>query len=370
MSKHKFTKGKIYTSLSLSLLLTLSMPVVTRASGETNISNGRSLFYTQVINYSMPLIKSTNLDAEDRTQLDFSLKNKLLTMLGLDVENPLSVVAREFNLIKQGDTQMAVAENTSTPFVINPFKLGENNIIKNAQPENNPTPAPSDPSLVNVKVGDAYNPNIKQTLNAAKPQVFIYHTHTTESFKPSEKDNLDPAKNVCAIGDVIANELEKNYGIATIHDTTIHNVQNYNGAYEKSGATLDKYLKKYGDFKLIIDLHRDAAVEKKPMPVTIRMNDKNTARIEFVVGKANKNYSKNLDVSRKLINISQQLFPGFARVEGGTDNGVYYWRSYFNQQKSSNAVLLEVGNEVNTLDEAKNSGYYIARIIAEYLNKK
>ena len=31
----------------------------------------------------------------------------------------------------------------------------------------------------------------------------------------------------------------------------------YKGAYKKSGAILDKYLKEYGNFKLIIDLHRD-----------------------------------------------------------------------------------------------------------------
>ena len=68
----------------------------------------------------------------------------------------------------------------------------------------------------------------------------------------------DGTKNVTSVGDVIEEELEKNYGIAVIHDKTVNDKGDYYGAYKKSGATLDKYLKEYGDFKLIIDLHRDS----------------------------------------------------------------------------------------------------------------
>ena len=123
---------------------------------------------------------------------------------------------------------------------------------------------------------------MKKTLNNAKPEVLIYHSHTSEAYRTSDKDtsktssSSDQTKNVCAVGDVIAEELEKNYGIAVIHDKTVHDKGDYNGAYKKSGVTLDKYLKEYGNFKLIIDLHRDS-VDKNA--VTTKINGENVAQI-------------------------------------------------------------------------------------------
>ena len=97
--------------------------------------------------------------------------------------------------------------------------------------------------------------------------MLIYHSHTTEAYLASDKDttkntfNADETKNVVAVGDVIAEELENKYGISVIHDKTVNNVPDYNSSYKNSGVILDKYLKKYGDFDLIIDLHRDGVPE-------------------------------------------------------------------------------------------------------------
>jgi stage II sporulation protein P len=180
------------------------------------------------------------------------------------------------------------------------------------------------------------------------------------TFDPYDLDDFED-------GDKL-NVYVNNYKIGVIHDKTVHNAILYNKAYARSGETLDKYLKQYDDFKLIIDLHRDASTDGKA--VTVKLNGTNMARIEFVIGKANKSANKNIAITKDIIGISQNLFPGLVRQTNSNDFGIYYWNSYFNQNKSSNAILLEVGNEINTLDEAKASGTYIARIIAEYLNKK
>lgn len=363
--KNKFTKGKICAALSLFLFL--SMPVNLMATtGDRDFQNSNPL-YINILNFTMPLVKSIAGSTDNNAQLNYSFKDMLLEKLGLDINNPLSVVAREFSLIKIADN--SVVQETKNSIIINPFKLNENNIIKISQPDSagNTGDTTKPPSSA---ASEVYNPNIKKNLDPSKPEVFIYHSHTSESYKPSGQDNFDPTKNVVAVGDIIQNELENNYGIATIHDTTIHNATVYNQAYDRSGETLNKYLSKYKNFKLIIDLHRDASVESNPKPVSVALNNKSLARVEFVIGTANKNYSQNLSVTRKLINISQGLFPGLVRMESPNDNGVYYWHSYFNQNKSSNATLLEIGNEINTLDEAKNTAYYIARIIAEYINGK
>jgi stage II sporulation protein P len=127
---------------------------------------------------------------------------------------------------------------------------------------------------------------------------------------------------------------------------------------------LEGYLKKYGDFKLIIDMHRDAGGSKSA--VTSKLNGKTAAKIMFVMSKGNPRFKQNQTVVNKLLDISQNLFTGF-------DKGIYYYNnkvSHFNAELSSNAVLIEVGSEINTLDEAKESTKYLGRIIGEYINGK
>lgn len=368
MLKNKYTKGNLCTSFALSLFLILSMPIGSKATtGEENFQSSNPL-YINILNFTMPLVKSLVSSTDTNAQLNYSLKEMLLEKAGLDINSPLSVVAREFSLIKIVDNTVAVQESNKS-IIINPFKLNENNIIKINQGDSNDNSGNNlNPGA--TAVSEIYNLSLKKTLDSSKPEVFIYHSHTTESYKPSDQNNSDPTKNVVAVGDIIQNELENNYGIATIHDKTIHTAAVYNEAYARSGETVNKYLSKYKDFKLIIDLHRDASVVSNPKPVSVTLNNKSLARVEFVIGTANKNYQQNLSLTRKLINISQGLFPGLVRMGSPNDNGVYYWHSYFNQNKSANATLLEVGNEINTLDEAKTTGYYIARIIAEYINGK
>ena len=112
---------------------------------------------------------------------------------------------------------------------------------------------------------------------------------------------------MCAVGDVITEELEKKYGIAVIHDKTVHNVGDYNGSYKKSGVTLDKYLKEYGDFDLIIDLHRDGVPNRKN--ATTKINGEDVAKFMFVVTQKNPRYAKQKKLINSMIKISNKLFP-------------------------------------------------------------
>lgn len=366
MFKNKFTKGKIYASLSLSLLLTLSVPAVIKAGTEEAASPEKSVFYIKLINYAMPLVKSTALNDDDMAEYDFSIRDEFLKLLGIDVSNPLSVVGRELSVFNSTGTKQA-SEEGKISFSLNPFKLSESSIIKNQEPSNSPpenTPAPV------VNISQLYDPKLKKTLNASKPEVLIYHTHTTETYSPYGIYDMDENKNIVSVGEVITNDLEKNYGISVIHDKTIHNPKLQLDAYNRSRKTLETYLDKYKDFKLIIDLHRDS-VENRSVMAT-KMNNNNLAKFMFVIGVGNKNKDKNIAVSKKLSSISQSLFPGLIRAGNGADYGLYYHRpgTRFNQDENPNAVLIELGSQVNSLDEAKTTGLYLSRIIAEYINRK
>lgn len=362
--KKKFTKGKVYTSICAAILLTMSLPIVSRAgTGNDNAESAdKSNLYIQLLDYAMPFVQYHNPSEDENSENQYSIKEKLLEFVGLDIKNPLSIVDREFNLITNTNPQLA-QQTIDKPFIINPFRLNENSIIKN--PAETP---PKEVTMPIINTGQVYNPKIKKTLNPAKPEVLIYHSHTTESYAPNAKYTDDASQNMCAVGDVIKNDLEKNYGVSVIHDKTIHNIV-MNKSYTRSAETVDKYLNKYKDFKLIIDLHRDSVSDKSVM--TASMNDSKLARYMFVLGPGNPNKAKNLEIMKKMASISQTIFPGLLRNGNSGETGIYFHKPYnkFNQQKNSHMVLIEVGSQVNTIDEAKTTGVYLSRIIAEYLNQ-
>ena len=109
------------------------------------------------------------------------------------------------------------------------------------------------------------SPDFSFQTSEGQPLVLIYHTHTTESYEPSDRDfydasfqsrTTDPSKSVVAVGDRICAELEK-AGIPYIHDTLLHDYVSYNEAYDSSRTTVKELLAKYPSIKIALDIHRD-----------------------------------------------------------------------------------------------------------------
>jgi stage II sporulation protein P len=349
------------------LLLFCSVLILTSGLKTISKSNLRNnVFYAQIVNYAVPLVKTTTFDEGDMRESQFSIRDAIFQSLGMNIDNPLGVMAREVSYFRAIALSTSNNERPKLAFSFNPFKLEDSAVFRqNIRDFSEPGTGEGsgDPSFPN-KVVSVYDPSLKKELGTGKPEVLIYHTHTSESYSPHGQFNEDPSKNVCAIGKELKNELEKNYGISVLHDTTIHDKPYYLKAYGRSSETLDKHLKQYGDFKLIIDLHRDAASSKSS--VTTKLNGKNTAKIMFVMSKGNPRFKQNQTVVNKLVSISDSLYPGLSR-------GVLFYpnkTNHFNAEKSGNAVLLEVGADINSFDEAMEASKYIARIIGEYINGK
>jgi stage II sporulation protein P len=329
--------------------------------------NPSNLFYIHIINYSMPIVKATSFEEESLSESDGTLARQMIKIMGLDIYDPIKVVGREMAVIKSLNFEKEKADGNDKNIVynLNPFNINDSQIKKNptpdgvTQPTNNEPPANSNNNAANV-----YNPALKKTINRSKPEIFIYNTHTTEAYAPCEDVyTQDLTKTVVSVSDVLSAELENNYGISVVHDKTIHDISR-TGAYGRSIVTLDKYLKQYGNFKMIIDLHRDSVTNKST--TTAVFNNESISKIMFVLAKKSPYYSKNEEGVKKLEDIANRLFPGFSRSTfyKAEANGTY------NQDRQANTFLIEVGAEKNTLQEAQNSAKYIARIIAEYLNGK
>ncbi len=324
-----------------------------------------NILYSEIINYSMPLIKVTNSDDESMVNNTFSIGGSVLTYLGLDLTHPDGILKKEISYFRNDDFSFVSSMDSNFKTSDDGFNLKNKDITKNDDSGNLTNGASNLNSQKNN--GQVYDPTLKKAMNSLKPEILIYHTHTTESYDPYGPDNMNPTENVCAVGDELAKDLQDDYGISVIHDKTIHNATDYDGSYVRSSKTVAKYLQQYGDFKMIIDIHRDSLNDKAPD--TININGENVARFEFVMSVANNPHAdKNMELVKTLVNIANEDFKGLMCNE---NIDIYqHGNNSFNQSMSNNAFLLEVGCDKNSLDEAKGTAKYIARILAQQLNGK
>lgn len=218
------------------------------------------------------------------------------------------------------------------------------------------------------EVAEVFNSSIIYNYPSIKPQVVIYHTHPGEAHGKMGPENRDNSTNVVGIGEELTKQL-RDYGINVIHDTTLHD-SDYNKSYVNSGKTVEKYLSKYGNVDLFLDMHIDSH-NNKPL-VTATMNGKKAAKFMFVFSDNAKNYQNDFHVASSLLHIARGLYPGMLTQRDWGLGEFHYkkGKESFNQLESKSVVLVEVGADCNTLEEGMETPQYLARIIAEYLYDK
>lgn len=334
------------------LLVTIFMVRFVNIAVEKKVRG--NLAYIQLLNLGLPIVNSNYFDKDAYVESNVNLWSIALEAANLNGLNPISLISYQIPYLKSDELINEMDHSTS---VFNSFKLSDGSVAMLNPEELN--------GNASVTASAAYNPNLKKTLNQSKPEVLIYHTHTTESYLPSNRDSTDESLNVVGVGDALANELEQNYGISVIHDKTMHSAS-YEDSYTRSNETVSKYLKKYGDFKLIIDLHRDAVGNSNKSAFALNINNETISKIMFVTAKNSTYYKDNEAMAESLNNIARNLFPGFSKGIHPYNRG----KGAFNQGLSKNSVLIEVGAEGNTAIESKASAKYIGRMIAEKLNGK
>lgn len=210
--------------------------------------------------------------------------------------------------------------------------------------------------------------------NSDSPQVLIYHTHTTEGYMDEDVDYFydsfysrteNSDFNVVAVGNAIAEQLNKQ-GIKTYHDTTIHDTT-YDGSYDRSAQTIAKDLEEYKDIKVVLDIHRDAigTDESKIKPV-FTYNGRKAAQIMILSGCDDgsdwfPNWQNNLNFALKIQNTAESLYPGMTRPMNFD-----YFR--YNEYVCDGSLLIEIGTEANSIDEAVYSGQLLGTVLAQVLS--
>ena len=210
-------------------------------------------------------------------------------------------------------------------------------------------------------------PVISEKVNN-KPIIYIYNTHENEKYSSGKEINIKYS--VKDASNYLKEKLRK-YNIESIVEngsiTDVLNTNNWNYAssYKVSRMYLEKAKKDYSDLKYYVDIHRDSVSKKIS---TISINGKNYARTMFLLGLENTNYKSNQVFMEKLEKWLNINYPGLSRgiyeKKGKGVNGVY------NQDFSSNCILIEVGGEENTYEEVINTMDVIAQMFYEYMKEE
>lgn len=211
------------------------------------------------------------------------------------------------------------------------------------------------------------------------PQILIVHTHATEAYTQSGQDlytesdpyrTTDDAHNVVRVGDEMAAAFAQ-AGLNVLHDRTLHDYPNYNGAYTRSKTTVEEYLAAYPSISVVLDVHRDALVGDDGTVYKV-VADQDTipdcAQVMLVVGTGENSgepsplWQQNLTFAMALERALNEEAPTLARP-------ITLRRSHFNQNLSTGSLLIEVGGHGNTLQEAMTAARTFAQTAAPVIKE-
>lgn len=353
-------------------------------------------FLRKVVHHVLP---ATGIDSESGS-LWGSLKGLYHTSVKqiffVDLRNPYTFIQSQFPAIALYDEELVLANSGVDPepeqeedvFYVDPndgVELGEDTAIP-SEPEADPDDLgeagegiyiPDESDIVDsldqngaLVLGNNVLPE-KLKLDKDQPQILIYHTHGTESYQPASEGNFHTLRkeySVITVGEILTKELESQ-GFNVIHDTTYHDHPSYNGSYSRSLSTAQAILKKHPSIKVIFDVHRDGYDQVETSPNRDNLirnnraviNNEATTRFQVVIGSETPNRSQVETFGKFIKNVSDQRYPGFSKEVLVKPYGK------FNQYLVDHYALLEVGSNANTIDEAKKTAFYLAKVLGESL---
>lgn len=196
------------------------------------------------------------------------------------------------------------------------------------------------------------------------PQILIYHTHSQEAFLDSAPG--ESADTIQGVGEYLASLLRDTYGYNVLHHTGQYDIDSRDDSYSRALTDLERILKENPSIQVVIDLHRDA------MPETTRLvmdlDGRPTARFMFFNGLSrtkktgditylyNENLDGNLAFSFQMQRKAMEYYPGLTRK--------IYLKGYrYNMHLRPRSLLIELGAQNNTVEEAMNACEPLAHLL-------
>lgn len=214
-------------------------------------------------------------------------------------------------------------------------------------------------------------------IDKSKPCVLIFHSHTSEGYEMIERDwyaadrtlrSNDENLNIVRVGTEIADYLTK-LGYTVIHDKTIHD-DIYGDSYPNSRKAVEKHLEENPSIQIVLDIHRDSITldnGTKIKPVNT-IGGKKAAQLMIITGAEEgkvedfPDWEYNLRFALQLQKKCETMFPGLMRP-------VLFSQRKYNMDMTRFSLLVEMGSEANTLEEACYSGRMLAAALASLMDE-
>lgn len=213
-----------------------------------------------------------------------------------------------------------------------------------------------------------FGKDLRLSHDASTPQILIYHTHSQEGYADSVPG--DPSHTVVGVGDYLTKLLTEQYGLNVIHHKGEYDVGDRDHAYSKAGPALEQILAENPSIEVVIDLHRDGVAETTRLVTNIGgmqmaqvmffnglSRTTKTGNIDYL---ANPYIADNLAMSFQMQLKAAEYYPGFTRR--------IYLKGYrYNMHYCPKTLLVEVGAQTNTVQEAMNAMVPLADVLNKVL---
>lgn len=218
---------------------------------------------------------------------------------------------------------------------------------------------------------------LELSIDKSKPAVLIFHSHTSEGYELIERDwyaqdytsrSNDENRNIVRVGTEIADYLTS-LGYTVIHDKTIHD-KSYNDSYPSSRKTVAKHLEEHPEIQIVLDIHRDSVTQNNgdKLKFINTIGGKKAAQLMIITGAEEgkvtdfPDWEYNLRFALQLQKKCVDMFPGLMRP-------VLFSQRKYNMDMTRFSLLIEMGSEANTLEEACYSGRMLAAALAALMDE-
>lgn len=295
--------------------------------------------------------------------------------IAVEAENDMQVEAQVDNRMQELE-QAVLAENTAATGVFVPVQapvavyseqqLRQSGFIKETfYSEDATTQIKEEQLQYDTLMG--YDATLKQ--DSSNIQILVYHTHSQEAYIDSIKG--DPSTSIVGVGEHLCEILRTQYGFNVLHHTGEYDVESRDYAYSNAMKGLDKVLAENPTIEVMIDLHRDETNADTKLVTTVQ--NKTMAKFMFFNGLCytrelgalenlpNPYVQDNLSFAFQMQLAAEEYYPGLTRR--------IYLKGYrYNLHYRPKSLLIELGSQTNTVEEAMNSCDPMAHIIAMVLN--
>lgn len=214
-----------------------------------------------------------------------------------------------------------------------------------------------------------YDVSIENKRDERAPQILIYHTHAQEAYADSNPNDISTT--ILGVGEYLSALLRNKYGFTVLHHMEEYDKESRDYAYTYAADGLEKVLAENPSIEVIIDLHRDAVKEGTKLVADV--DGQQVAQFMFfngmsytnelgeLTGLPNPYVQENLAFSFQMKLAAEEYYPGLTRKN--------YLKGYrYNMHYMPKSLLVELGAQTNTVEEAMRACEPLAKLLAMVLN--